>query len=441
MPDVGEFFDKLAGYALTWLPLVFFGLIIYLLWRTLQYMPRVKPAKLEASAELLGHLGRRRRRRGGEGRAAGGRRLPPPSEALPAPGRPRAEGDPALRPARHRQDAARQGRRERVRRQVLLAERLRLRRDVRRPRRLPDPQALRRGAQERARDRLHRRARRRRHRPRRRRLQPRARPDAEPAARRAGRLRRVGPGDRHGRVEPAPGSRSRRCSVPAASTGRCSSRRPTSPAARRSSACTRAASRSPTTSTSTLIARQTSGLTGADLANICNEAAIFAGRQERTTILAGGLRGRDGARRRRPAAAPRRHREGEADPRLPRGRARARRAPDGRPAPDPEGDDHRARRRARLRVLPAARGALPAHEGGVPRRDEGRARRPRRRADRLRPRHERRRERPREGDRDRPRDGLRVRHVRGVARRGRCAPTTTRSRRRRSGCATRSRRG
>ena len=33
-----------------------------------------------------------------------------------------------------------------------------------------------------------------------------------------------------------------------------------------------------------LIARQTSGLTGADLANICNEAAIFAGRQERTTI-------------------------------------------------------------------------------------------------------------------------------------------------------------
>jgi cell division protease FtsH len=34
-----------------------------------------------------------------------------------------------------------------------------------------------------------------------------------------------------------------------------------------------------------LIARQTSGLTGADLANLCNEAAIFAGRHERTTIL------------------------------------------------------------------------------------------------------------------------------------------------------------
>src|SRR5581483_1772909 len=28
---------------LTWLPLVFFGLILYLLWRTVQLMPRVKP--------------------------------------------------------------------------------------------------------------------------------------------------------------------------------------------------------------------------------------------------------------------------------------------------------------------------------------------------------------------------------------------------------------
>jgi cell division protease FtsH len=34
-----------------------------------------------------------------------------------------------------------------------------------------------------------------------------------------------------------------------------------------------------------LIARQTSGLTGADLANICNEAAIFAGRDRRDVVL------------------------------------------------------------------------------------------------------------------------------------------------------------
>ncbi|MGH2713494.1 MAG: ATP-dependent zinc metalloprotease FtsH [Thermoleophilaceae bacterium] len=34
-----------------------------------------------------------------------------------------------------------------------------------------------------------------------------------------------------------------------------------------------------------LVARQTSGLTGADLANICNEAAIFAGRDHREQVL------------------------------------------------------------------------------------------------------------------------------------------------------------
>jgi cell division protease FtsH len=34
----------------------------------------------------------------------------------------------------------------------------------------------------------------------------------------------------------------------------------------------------------TLVARQTSGLTGAELANICNEAAIFAARHEATTV-------------------------------------------------------------------------------------------------------------------------------------------------------------
>ena len=34
-----------------------------------------------------------------------------------------------------------------------------------------------------------------------------------------------------------------------------------------------------------LVARQTSGLTGADLANICNEAAIFAGREHRKELL------------------------------------------------------------------------------------------------------------------------------------------------------------
>ena len=34
-----------------------------------------------------------------------------------------------------------------------------------------------------------------------------------------------------------------------------------------------------------MVARQTSGLTGADLANICNEAAIFAGRERRDELI------------------------------------------------------------------------------------------------------------------------------------------------------------
>ena len=34
-----------------------------------------------------------------------------------------------------------------------------------------------------------------------------------------------------------------------------------------------------------VVARQTDGLTGADLANICNEAAIFAGRDRRDKIV------------------------------------------------------------------------------------------------------------------------------------------------------------
>jgi cell division protease FtsH len=37
---------NLAAFALTWLPLVFFGLIVYLLWRSLALMPRVKPTEV-----------------------------------------------------------------------------------------------------------------------------------------------------------------------------------------------------------------------------------------------------------------------------------------------------------------------------------------------------------------------------------------------------------
>ncbi len=66
-------------------------------------------------------------------------------------------------------------------------------------------------------------------------------------------------------------------------TARCSSCRPTSRAVRAFSPCTRAASRCEDVDLD-LVAQQTSGLTGADLANICNEAAIFAARRGARSI-------------------------------------------------------------------------------------------------------------------------------------------------------------
>ena len=56
-------------------------------------------------------------------------------------------------------------------------------------------------------------------------------------------------------------------------------------ARRRSCACTCAASRSRADLDVESIARQTAGLTGADLANICNEAAICAGRRNAEIIV------------------------------------------------------------------------------------------------------------------------------------------------------------
>src|SRR2546423_4002464 len=52
MPDFGAFLHSLGIAALTWLPLIFFGLIIYLLWRMLQMMPRVKPTPITPSSNF-----------------------------------------------------------------------------------------------------------------------------------------------------------------------------------------------------------------------------------------------------------------------------------------------------------------------------------------------------------------------------------------------------
>jgi cell division protease FtsH len=51
MPDVGHYLGQVGAIALIWLPLLMFGLIIYLLWRTLQVMPRVKPKHVHATSK------------------------------------------------------------------------------------------------------------------------------------------------------------------------------------------------------------------------------------------------------------------------------------------------------------------------------------------------------------------------------------------------------
>src|ERR687887_1147548 len=50
MPHVGQLLHDLGEFALNWLPLGFFvltALIVYLLWRTLQVMPRTSPTNME----------------------------------------------------------------------------------------------------------------------------------------------------------------------------------------------------------------------------------------------------------------------------------------------------------------------------------------------------------------------------------------------------------
>src|SRR6266498_3943769 len=50
MGGVGHFFSDPPNSLLIWLPLLFFGAIVYLLWRTISLMPRVRPAPIEAQS-------------------------------------------------------------------------------------------------------------------------------------------------------------------------------------------------------------------------------------------------------------------------------------------------------------------------------------------------------------------------------------------------------
>ena len=45
--DLGQTIHQIGKDALTWLPIIFFGLIVLLLWRTVALMPRIKPKHIE----------------------------------------------------------------------------------------------------------------------------------------------------------------------------------------------------------------------------------------------------------------------------------------------------------------------------------------------------------------------------------------------------------
>ncbi|PWU25376.1 MAG: cell division protein FtsH [Candidatus Rokuibacteriota bacterium] len=45
---LASIFGPVPSFLLTWLPLVFFGLMCYLLWRAVAFMPRVRPQRMEA---------------------------------------------------------------------------------------------------------------------------------------------------------------------------------------------------------------------------------------------------------------------------------------------------------------------------------------------------------------------------------------------------------
>ena len=161
------------------------------------------------------------------------------------------------------------------------------------------------------------------------------------------------------------------------------------------------------------VARRTPGFTGADLANVLNEAALLTARQnDRMITNAAHGRGHRPGHRRAAEAQPADERAGQADHRLPRGRARPGRGGAAGHRPGAEGDDPAARPGPGLHDGAAGAGQVRQH----PRRTAGPARvhdgRPGGRGTGLpRPDH-RRQQRHREGHQRGQGDGHPVRHDR-----------------------------